>query len=517
MLEGTASAGFGQYWNVTAEGRKAITVYMKSYEYYLENKDTIKQTDMTVATLDGITVNNALISGFDTSVFEYSATADINKGYPEVGAVSTSPTASITVEQASSANGGIATITVVSADNSSTLVYKVKFTVTGTFNTGSEVVGKDGTTGTVTFVVDDGDHATANFTASMMNKYDDLKFTYAILTNKLATFKTVYDPTVGKYVYVMDGDGKYTYTVNQTEVDFWKNLLDNYDTEVISHTHTHSFWGNDDNGGVQQYVDSSGNVKTSSNLPVGSASADVLGSLQIIEDLFGIRAITHAEPGISVKTTDATVNGTLYKTYYTYYKKLINQALANGDIVNNIGGIMGTSASNTTKYVTKDNIKSLTGVSRMMVQPNDNKALWNQFIDNAAANNGWATFCIHKITPAASSGHYILESDAEALFAHAASKNVWIANYTEAALYYAEWASAKVSTSYEDGRIKLTLTDDEDNTVYNEALTVKVYVPTIWSSVSMNGEALTVHSDGLYNYVYANIVPDSGVYEIIGM
>ena len=178
---------------------------------------------------------------------------------------------------------------------------------------------------------------------------------------------------------------------------------------------------------------------------------------------------------------------------------------------------MGVNAANTNKYVTKDNIKSTNGVARMMVTPTDDKALWNQFIDNAADNNGWATFCIHKITPSAGTGHYILESDAENLFAHAASKNVWVANYTEAALYYAEWASANVSTFYEDGKINVTLTDSEDNTVYDEALTVKVYVPTTWSSAAMNGEALTVHNDGSANYVYVNIVPDSGVYEIIGM
>ena len=93
---------------------------------------------------------------------------------------------------------------------------------------------------------------------------------------------------------------------------------------------------------------------------------------------------------------------------------------------------------------------------------------------------------------------------------------MWIANYTEAALYYAEWASAKTEVSYSDGKITVNLTDDEDNTVYDEELTVKVYVPMTWSSASMNGETLTVYNDGFANYVYVNIVPDSGTQEIIG-
>ena len=63
--------------------------------------------------------------------------------------------------------------------------------------------------------------------------------------------------------------------------------------------------------------------------------------------------------------------------------------------------------------------------------------------------------------------------------------------------------------------MKVTLTDSEDNTVYDEALTVKVYVPATWEAASMNGEALTVEKDAFGSFVYANIVPDSGVQEIV--
>ena len=514
MLESIAGAGYGQHWNRVGEGSVALTVYMKSYEYYLNNKENVLEMDMSSALLSGITLNGALISGFAPSTSEYTATADINSGYPTVVASPESPLAGCIVEQASSSNGGIATITVTSADNSATRVYRVCFKVTGTFVSSGEVVGKDGTTGTVTFVVDDGDHATADFTASMMNKYDGLTFTYAILTNKLATLDKVYNSSTGKYNYVIDDNGRYAYTANTSEVAYWNDFITRFGAEVVSHTYTHTFWGINDDGGVQKYVDSNGNVKTSGNLPVGSTSAEVYASLQIIEELLGIRAITHTEAGIGVMTTDTTVGGVLYKTYNTYYQSVLDEAIANGDIVNYIGNVMGTSATSAKNYVTKDNIKNMNGIARMMVRPTDNKELWKQFIDNAAANDGWATYCIHKITPSESSGHYILESDAEELFAHAASKNVWISNYTEAALYYTEWASAEVSSDYVDGKIRVTLTDSEDNTVYNEALTVKVYVPATWDGAVMNGETLTVHTDMAGSYVYANVVPDSGTVEI---
>ena len=165
------------------------------------------------------------------------------------------------------------------------------------------------------------------------------------------------------------------------------------------------------------------------------------------------------------------------------------------------------------RYVTKDNITTLgvNGVARLFVRPDDNKDTWKQFIANAAANNGWATFCIHQITEAAASGHYILEKDAEELFAYAASENVWIANYTEAFLYYTQWASAEVSFVYDNDTIRVTLTDDEDNSVYNESLTVKVTVPANWAAAEANGETyeVMVDEDGTC-YVLIDILPDSG-------
>ena len=93
---------------------------------------------------------------------------------------------------------------------------------------------------------------------------------------------------------------------------------------------------------------------------------------------------------------------------------------------------------------------------------------------------------------------------------------MWVANYTEATLYFTEWASAEVTASYEDGKIKVDLTDDEDNSLYDEELTVKVYVPATWGSATMNGVALTLHTDASGTFVYANIVPDIGTQEIVG-
>ncbi len=517
IVIGAMSAdNYGKYWSNYSDNKQALVVYYKTYEDYLKNKNEYRDFDMSNANLSFITVNGAPLTDFNSDTLSYSLSADINEGYPRISAIAQSPISNVLIDQPSAKNGGVATVTVTSADGSSVKVYTLSVALTGSFSdVSAEVVGKDGTTGTVTFVVDDGDHPTAEFTMEMMEKYPQLKFTYAILTSRLATLNTEYDPATGKYKYVMTEDGKYAYSINQAEVDFWNNILNSFDAEVISHTHTHAFWGIDDRGGVQQYVTDGGVVKSSGNLPIGSSYAEIYAAIQIIEELLNIRAITHTVPGIGVQTEDKIIDGVTYTTYNTYYQSLLNTALANGDIINLIGNVMGTNAQSVTKYVTKDNIKQQNGVARLMVRPTDDTSLWKQFISNAANNNGWATYCIHKISPSATSGHYILESDAEELFEYAVSSNVWIANYTEAALYYNEWASAKVSVSYTDGKINVTLTDSEDNSVYDEALTVKISVPNSWEFALVGSELVDVHvNDDGRAFIYANIVPDSGIVQI---
>jgi hypothetical protein len=83
-------------------------------------------------------------------------------------------------------------------------------------------------------------------------------------------------------------------------------------------------------------------------------------------------------------------------------------------------------------------------------------------------------------------------------------------------MYYAEWSTASVSCVYENGAVKVTLTDKENNDVFTEALTVKVSVPATWTSAKYGSEILRIHRnvDGSA-YVYVNIVPDSGVVTVL--
>jgi hypothetical protein len=142
---------------------------------------------------------------------------------------------------------------------------------------------------------------------------------------------------------------------------------------------------------------------------------------------------------------------------------------------------------------------------------------WKAYIDHAIEKNGWAPFCIHNMYATDSSGHYILQKDAESLFAYTADKNVWVATYTDASNYYIQWSTSTVTTAYENGKITVTLTDKEDDELFKDELTVKVSVPSIWDTATVNGQTLEIHrnADGT-SFVYVNIVPDTGAVEVIG-
>ena len=516
VLERTVTERFGQYWNYLNESRSAISVPMKTYKFYLENLESLRVADPASADLASILIASSPILEFDSDTYDYFGTADINSGYPTVTVAVSSAIAKATITQATAANGGVATITVVSADLSVTKTYRVTFDLTGTFTASAEIVNKDGADGAVSFVVDDGIKETATLTLQLLNKYKDLKLTYAIITNRLATLQTETNNGVANYVML---NGKYVYTVHADTILFWKNILSSAGgrAELISHTNSHAFWGTNDDGGVFEYVDSQGNLLTSSNMPVGSVTAEIIASNQILMEQFGSRGLTHVVPGIMVKTTDTIIGDKTIVTYDTYYQQLLSDCIADGTLAGVRGNTFGTT-SNYTRYVTTKDSIARTGVPSLMIRLTDDPTSWCNYIDKAEEMNGLAVFCIHQIIPDGTngSGHYVYQSAAEELFSHALEKNLWIANYTEATLYFTEWSTASVESVYEDGMIKVTLTDEEDNSIFDEPLTVKISVPATWTSAQLNGETLTVHKDASGNrFVYVNIVPDSGVQYII--
>ena len=273
------------------------------------------------ANLSGIFVGDGMVDGFDPSVKDYEIWVDVSLGYPEISATPGASGESVTVVPATDENGGVATVTVVSASGNVIEVYKVKVNLVTEFSASAQVVNKNGAKGTVTFVVDDGYTPTATFMKSMMEKYTKLAVTYAIYTKNFLTTSEEYTTDNGLIIddidgdgmkeYVLDENGNYTYVRNEETIDFWRDILSVGRSEIVAHSHTHSFWGVNDEGGAQLTAATSGAISTRiySSLAEGSASKEVYASMQIVRDLFSdtSRALTYVNAGIPPKEGDAPV------------------------------------------------------------------------------------------------------------------------------------------------------------------------------------------------------------------
>ena len=323
VVESVGTAGaWGRYYAHISDDETALVIFNKTYDDYVMNKENYRVSDSTDATLAGLFVDGQPLTGFSPSVYEYTLNASINSGLPLISAIAAASGASLTVEQASTSNGNIATITVVSMNGENTTVYNIRFNVTGSFSTSAEVVNKDGAKGTVSFIVDDGYTPTATFMKSMMNKYEKLAVSYALKTQSLiladvegyTTDKGLIVSDIdndGMKEYVLDENGKYNYVRNEEAIDFWRDIISVGRSEIIAHSHTHAFWGVNDEGGAQLTASTSGSISTRiySSLAEGSATKEVYASIQIIKDIFGgtSAASTYVNAGIPPREGDTTV------------------------------------------------------------------------------------------------------------------------------------------------------------------------------------------------------------------
>ena len=391
------------------------------------------------------------------------------------------------------------------------------------FISSATVVVKDGKAGTVTYVVDDGRADTAERLEPMLDSYDNLKLTFALIASKYATLTTRYNEETGKHEYVMDENGKYVYTVNEEAASYWRTLVEKYGgrVEYSNHSFTHGFAGYNDEGGTVSYVDTNGNVRTVI-LPVGSATAELYAAIQVFSDLFGVEVKTLVMPGVAANRTDVVVNGVTYHGWIEYYNAVVARMYADGILVGARGDGFGEANMSENFLILPERFG--TEAERLNIPSYTAKDVnsfesWTQYIDYATESGGWANFCLHQIftDDTVSEAFHLKEYQAKALFSYTNRDDVWVANYEEAAKYYAEWATAEVSVSSSNGVISVTLTDGENNDVYDEALTVKVSVPTSWNECLVNGsETVSVITDASGNsYVYVNIVPDSGVVTIV--
>lgn len=473
------------------------------------------------ASLADIKVNGVSLIGFTPDKTEYNVAVDDPTSF-------TVDTA--TTEKGATANvtfgGTKATITVKSINQKNERVYLLN----AFQKVDSEIVNKNGADATVTYVIDDGDQSTATFVLEKMApKYPSLKASFALITNKLATLDIITNED-GTKEYAKDEDGFYTYTKNQSAWEFWENAAKNKNFELVSHSHTHKYWGEDDNGGRFDYYNTAGEKFTSDDLPIGSQSKEFIASKQIIQDLDPSQpAAVFVRSGLSaggknvkysdtfwdpVHTSGAYIGGRGTYTYPDTPRDMVNvfAEFDQSEVRNKLKSYM------VQHYNTSPTVKTTQANSGPAECLAAGIPYWTDYIDTAVEMKGWAAFCIHTIRPDTHdtrSGHYIFQSQADALFAHseklAKENKVWIATLSEGMIYAIEWASAKVQAYVDGDSIEVFLTHDEKGEYFNMPLTVKIALPEGKTSASVGDTALKTFTESGKTYAYVDVTPGISV------
>lgn len=233
--------------------------------------------------------------------------------------------------------------------------------------------------------------------------------------------------------------------------------------------------------------------------------------------------------GSVVTVASATISipeGTVINGYNDNYYPLCEEAIEDGALI----GVRLTGGKTYVASQFADNVDTrMKLMSYMITSKTSNDAsladTWTGYIDEALKNGGITAFCIHAIVDDVTAGyavgeenqggHKISKAQADKLFAYTEElgDRVWVAELTDAMLYYYEWSTATATSSYSDGKVTVSLTDRERDDIFTMPLTVKVSVPAIWdSAVTDDGTALEIcENDDGTRYVLVDVAPESSV------
>ncbi len=145
----------------------------------------------------------------------------------------------------------------------------------------------------------------------------------------------------------------------------------------------------------------------------------------------------------------------------------------------------------------------------------------NSLADKAAAQNGWSVYLHHGLD-----GSHSMSTNSNDLKSHLSYLNqkrstIWCETFGNVALYIKERDAAKVTvTSSDDKSIKLTVTDNLENSTYNYPLSLRTELPSGWTNptVTQNSKVMkdTVITDGSKKYLMFQAIPDAGEIVITG-
>lgn len=335
---------------------------------------------------------------------------------------------------------------------------------------------KGGAKGIVVLIHDDGYTGT-------VERFDSLLEKHGLVGNIALVTKFVYNTT--------------TKTPKTSEVKKFQKFLDTGRWKIVSHSYTHEWWAED---GVEN---------------ADRMYEEIVGSQTILRELFpGQRVLTFAYPGLS----SAVAQYGSQTVFSEAAKNLIEDTYISGRKG------MSTAPIDITNQYLKWNLLNGYGFMNGAVRNGTVQSI----IENAAKNGGLALLYTHQLKADTETqekadattynnnvmGIYYMDMVCEEVAKHVKNGDVWNTYYEDAILYIREAQTSQVSVSESEDLLRVLLTDEMDDEIYNYALTVRIAVPDSWGAVRISqGESVSYASVKEIKgklYIDADIIPDAG-------
>ena len=326
----------------------------------------------------------------------------------------------------------------------------------------------------------------------------------------------VMDKLLAKYGLVADvamlSNRVYNYSTGKAKEDvvsFWQEILDTGRWKITSHSATHTWWGTATDNGDGTYTVTD-NVKKMTD--------EIVGSGEILRELFpGQRVLTFAYPGFSTeknKYTDGTEASLLKYIYSQAARELIGETYIAGRRVQADYSVTDTTIDWTMSGCYHIGGNYTTSKPQTAAQ---NGTLMILYVHNMVEvpEDDLKTYTYPSNTMAA----YYFEDTCKKVRALVDSGEIWNTHYEDAVMYLREAQSASVSISGNKSGVKVTLTDEMDDEIYNFPLTVRISADESWKAVKITQGDKVSYAKVEYEayefyggeyYALCEIVPDGG-------
>ena len=362
---------------------------------------------------------------------------------------------------------------------------------------------KDGASGIITIIHDDGDYATVNYMKTQLGSMG-LRASIAMVAKM-----------------VVDENGNET-----KDAEKWKKIVKEGNFDIVCHSQNHSFYGMTDEAHSGKVLHRDATNYENYNYPAGNITNMTVGAAERLREVFkdsAQKVCTYALPGLSYKEVYV---GDQLVDFQGGRHDIAMDILKNGFVACRWSGGSATYGEGE-NAVTIKNMNDLSNLNWSQLNSYSTVITgtaeeWMQYVDDAATYGGWGIFLMHQIVGQETDYEFNVSKDkAVKLFRHVGKKvkagDIWCATFTEASLYLKEIETAVAYVETSGKGIEVSVYDElDDNALYDQPVTVKVQVLDSWGDtaiVKYDGEKITVpvnkDADGT-KYVLVNVAPDKG-------